>query len=361
MDYEHLSENELIEKIIAAKQRYGEDLIILGHHYQRGQIVKLSDFVGDSFGLSEKAATSKAKNIVFCGVRFMAESAAILAKKNQKVYHPDPDAGCPMADMANMEQVQLAWNKITKATNQKIIPVTYMNSTAELKAFCGLMDGIVCTSSNAEKVFQWAYERGSKIFFFPDEHLGRNTGKKFKIHQDQMLLWDPHGEKMAEDKEIKSAKLILWRGHCPVHMEFKLRDVKHVRKQFPGCKVVVHPECEQEVVDASDANGSTDFIVKYVSALEPGSIVFVGTEVNLVTRLQKLNPDKKVFKLQRSLCLTMYQINLSNLAHTLDNLDKLETVNLTQETIENAKTALDRMLNLNKTSLPNSRTELTSD
>lgn len=342
--YEKLSENELIERIVAAKQRYGSKLVILGHHYQRGQIVKLSDYVGDSYGLSVKASESKAEKIVFCGVRFMAESAAILGKPSQKVYHPDPEAGCPMADMANMEQVTAAWTAIEK-TGAKVIPITYMNSTADLKAFCGQREGIVCTSSNAAQTFEWAQERGDKIFFFPDEHLGRNTGKKFGIPESKMVLWDPkkpNGGVTAE--ALKNAQLILWKGHCPVHMEFKLKDVKHVRKFYPGCQVVVHPECEKEVVEAADANGSTEFIVNYVKGLPEGSVVFVGTEVNLVSRLQKENPSKKVFKLQRSLCLTMYQINLANLAYTLENLDRLETVNLSDDVKKYAKIALDRML-----------------
>jgi quinolinate synthase len=344
-DYEKVSEDELVERILSRKQKLGQDLIILGHHYQRPKITKLSDFVGDSYGLSEKAAKSQGKNIVFCGVRFMAESAAILCQPNQRVFHPDPDAGCPMADMANMDQVHLAWEKIQSWTGgkEKIIPVTYMNSTADLKAFCGERGGIVCTSSNAEKIFNWAYEKGSKIFFFPDEHLGRNTGKKLKI--DKAPLWDPKkpdGGLKAED--VKDARLILWAGHCPVHMEFKARDIKHVRKYFPGCKVVVHPECEKDVVALADASGSTDFIVKYIAAQAPKSVTFVGTEVNLVTRLQQEFPDRKIFKLQRSLCLTMYQINLANLSYTLDHMEDLETVELPDSVKTNARVALDRML-----------------
>ncbi len=348
-DYENYSEDELVERISLLKSRAGSDLIILGHHYQRPKITKLSDFVGDSFGLSEKAAKAPGKNIVFCGVRFMAESAAILCNPTQKVYHPDPEAGCPMADMANMEQVMEAWRKIEEwsGSETKIIPITYMNSTADLKSFCGEREGIVCTSSNAEKTFKWAFDRGQKIFFFPDEHLGRNTSKKLQIEGERLALWKPKEKNGGLSLEqVQNAKVILWAGHCPVHMEFKVRDIKHVRKYYPGAKVVVHPECEKECVEAADASGSTDFIVKYVESQPPKSVTFVGTEVNLVTRLQMMFPDRKVFKLQRSLCLTMYQINLANLCYTLDHLSDLETVDLPDHVKTNARVALDRMLAL---------------
>jgi quinolinate synthase len=346
-DYERYSDDELYRRIMEIKKDYGPDLVILGHHYQRPTITHLSDFVGDSFGLSEKAAKSSGKNIVFCGVRFMAESAAILCKPDQRVFHPDPEAGCPMADMANMEQVMEAWTKITQWNKSKIIPVTYMNSTADLKAFCGERDGIVCTSSNAEKIFHWSFDRGEKIFFFPDEHLGRNTAKKLNISQDEVLRWDPKKpDGGLTSAEVERAKVIVWAGHCPVHMEFKVRDIKNVRKYFQGCKVVVHPECEKEVVEASDASGSTDFIVKYIAAQPAGSVTFVGTEVNLITRLQMMYPDRKVYKLQRSLCLTMYQINLANICYALDHLDTLEVVTLPETVKHNARVALDRMLAL---------------
>jgi quinolinate synthase len=360
-DYDRLSDDDLAERIETHKKSMGQDLIILGHHYQRPRITKLSDFVGDSFGLSEKASKAPGQNIVFCGVRFMAESAAILCNPSQKVFHPDPEAGCPMADMANMVQVSKAWRTIngwigTEATGahpeargrkQGIIPVTYMNSTADLKAFCGENGGIVCTSSNAGKVYDWAFERGEKIFFFPDQHLGRNTGLKKDIPAEKMVLWNPWEEDGGlTAEEVRDAKLILWNGHCPVHSEFKARDVQHVRKFYPGCKVVVHPECDRSVVGLADAVGSTEYIVKYVAEQPPKSVIFVGTEVNLVNRLQEMHPDKRVFKLQRSLCLTMYQINLSNLCYTLEHLEELETVELPEIVKANAKIALDRMLAL---------------
>jgi quinolinate synthase len=279
----------------------------------------------------------------------MAESAAILCQPTQKVFHPDPDAGCPMADMANMEQVTAAWVHISKINDAgiKTVPITYMNSTADLKSFCGERDGIVCTSSNADKTFRWGFERGQKIFFFPDEHLGRNTAKKLQIPESELALWNPkapHGG--LTEEQIKRAKVILWAGHCPVHMEFKARDIKHVRQYYPGAKVVVHPECDKETVALADASGSTDFIVKYVASQPPKSVTFVGTEVNLVTRLQTMHPDRKVFKLQRSLCLTMYQINLSNLSYTLDHMNDLEPVEISDHVKTYARIALDRMLSL---------------
>jgi quinolinate synthase len=347
-DYERFSEEDLVSRILDVKSKMGGDLIILGHHYQRPKITKLSDFVGDSFGLSEKAAHSTGKKIVFCGVRFMAESAAILCQKDQCVYHPDPEAGCPMADMASLDDVQAAWSTIQKwAGDEKVIPITYMNSTAELKAFCGEREGIVCTSSNASKSYKWAFDRGDKIFFFPDEHLGRNTARAFNIAPEAIALWKPQEKNggLTED-QVKRAEVILWGGHCPVHMEFKARDIKHVRQYYPGAKVVVHPECEQDVLLMADASGSTDFIVKYVAQQPPKSTTFVGTEVNLVTRLQSEFPDRKVYKLQRSLCLTMYQINLANLCFTLDHLETLEKVKISENVKTNALIALNRMLNL---------------
>jgi quinolinate synthase len=347
-DYEKLSDEALQERIHALKQRMGSDLIILGHHYQRPKIAALSDFVGDSFGLSEKAASAGGKNIVFCGVRFMAESAAILCKPGQKVYHPDPEAGCPMADMANIDQIKTAWSTIHGwLDDEKIIPVTYMNSTADLKAFCGERNGIVCTSSNAEKIYKWAFERGEKIFFFPDEHLGRNTGKKLDIPLDKMVLWDPNkidGGTCPE--QIRQAQVILWAGHCPVHMEFKARDIKHARKYFPQCKVVVHPECDQEVLSLADASGSTEFILNFVASQPAKSTTFVATEVNMITRMQQMFPDRRIFKLQRSLCLTMYQISLANICYTIDHMSELENVELPLLIKTNARVALDRMLNL---------------
>lgn len=379
-DYELLSEEELIQKIKAAKERFGDRLIILGHHYQRPAICKLSDFVGDSFGLSQNAAScEKADTIVFAGVRFMAESAAILCRDHQRVVHPDPEAGCPMADMANIQQVEYAWAQLselldfqaqwtwdqkndsseskravenTPLKKQKIVPVSYMNSAADLKAFCGKHGGTICTSSNATRVFEWAYERGEKIFFFPDQHLGRNTAKKFGISEDEIVVWDPHAKLYEESggiediERLEKARVILWRGHCPVHMKFTVKDIKYVRREFPGCKVVVHPECEQELVDAADAAGSTGFIVDYVEKAPSGSTIFIGTEQNLVQRLAMEYRDKKVYKLHRSLCPTMYMITLANMAYALDHLEEMDQVVLEASEKHYAKKSLDRMLQL---------------
>jgi len=362
-DYEALPDAELVERIRREKERRGSSVVILGHHYQRPQIVKLSDFVGDSFGLSQQASKSQARDIVFCGVRFMAESAAILSQPEQRVYHPDPDAGCPMADMANMEQVNQAWATLTKwfekSTSRArsssvesaltpLVPVTYMNSTADLKSFCGEQGGTICTSSNAAATFTWAYNRGHRIFFFPDQHLGRNTARNMNIPDDEIILWDPlkpDGGLTAE--QAVNASVILWAGHCPVHAKFNARDIRHVRKYFPGCKVVVHPECDRETVEAADAAGSTEFIRKYVADAPKGSTIFIGTEVNMVTRLaEQYKGEKRIFRLSRSLCLTMYQISLANLAYTLEHLEELETVVVPDEVKHNSRVALDRMLSI---------------
>jgi quinolinate synthase len=259
-----------------------------------------------------------------------------------------------MADMANMEQVNQAWDFIKQNVDGEIRPVTYMNSTADLKAFCGERKGIVCTSSNAAAIFDWAFgeNKERRIFFFPDEHLGRNTGKKMGLKADEMVVWDPHLPQGGTTREaLIRSKVILWKGHCPVHMEFKARDIKQVRNLYPDCKVIVHPECEKDVVDAADAAGSTDQISRYVAAAPSGSIIFVGTEVNLVTRLQSEFPDKKIFKLQRSLCLTMYQITLANLCFTLEHLGELEAVVLPDGVKKEARVALSRMIESTKNTL----------
>lgn len=350
-EYEFLADEELINRIKAQKERLGKNLVILGHHYQRPQICKLSDYIGDSFGLSQKASQSEAKYIVFCGVRFMAESAAILSKPDQKVLHPDPEAGCPMADMANMDQVHEAWSTLSewlKDEQNPLVPVTYMNSTADLKSFCGEKGGTICTSSNAAATFQWAFKRGDRIFFFPDQHLGRNTARSMNIPEDECVLWDPtlpDGGLTAD--QARDATVILWSGHCPVHAKFNARDIVHVRNFFPGCKVIVHPECDKETVKAADASGSTEFIRKYVEEAPQGSTIFVGTEINMIQRLaEQFQGQKRIFRLSRSLCLTMYQITLANLAFTLEHLDQVEKVVLPQEVIHNSRVALDRMLSI---------------
>ncbi len=343
--YEALPESELTARIGQIRKVQGGELCILAHLYQRKTIAGLADFVGDSYSLSRSAAAvSGGKYIVFCGVRFMAESAAILCRPDQRVLHPEPEAGCPMADMASLPEVVRAWRALSIDAGTPI-PVTYMNSTADIKAFCGEHDGTICTSSNALKSFEWAFKRGDRIFFLPDEHLGRNTALKFGIPEDEIVVWDPNHTD-GGDEDYQNAKVILWRGYCPVHQKFTVRDIQHVRHFYPDCKVIVHPECPREVVDAADASGSTDFICKYVNGTRPGDKIFVGTEINLIQNLQASYPDRLIEKLHRSLCLTMYQISLARVLWTLENLEQFERVELPPSTSHFARVALDRMLSI---------------
>jgi quinolinate synthase len=343
-----LSDDELLARIHAAKQRWGKDLCILAHLYQRKQIGDVADFTGDSFLLSQKAAAfDGGKYIVFAGVRFMAESAAILARPEQKVVHPDPEAGCPMADMAALPEVERAWDVLSRDGGPKIVPVTYMNSTADIKAFCGKHEGTICTSSNADKTFRWAFERGGRVFFLPDEHLGRNTAFKLGLTEDDLAIWDPEKDDGGDRDRYAEAKVVLWRGYCPVHKKFSLRDVEHVRKFYPAAKVLVHPECPADVVAAADFVGSTEYIRRWVAeASKPGDQIFIGTEINLVQNLQAQYPDRLVAKLHRSLCLTMYQITLAKLCVAVEHPDKLEKVAVDDATKHWARVALDRMLEL---------------
>jgi len=341
---------ELIKKeILELKEHYGSELMILGHHYQRHGIIEIADQIGDSFGLAKAAAEAKdVKYIVFCGVRFMAESAAILCRDDQVVLHPEPEAGCPMADMAPMDAVEEAWQKLTSRedySGRKMIPVTYMNSHAPLKGFTGHHDGAVCTSSNAKRVMDWAYEQGDLILFFPDQHLGRNTALKMGMRPEEMKVWYPSKEDGGIDS-LDGVKLLLWNGHCPVHMKFSSRDVRFVKEHFPGAFVAVHPECPREVVDLADAVGSTSYLVDYVKSLKAGSKVFVATEIHLVDRLKKENPLIRVEMLSRSLCPTMYMVNLEKVLRTLKNLKTEEAVPMPLSLKNPAKLALERMLRL---------------
>lgn len=345
-ELEALPEEESAKRIRTLKNKYGPDLCLLAHLYQRKKITELADFVGDSYGLSQSAASfSGGKYIVFAGVRFMAESARILARPEQVVLHPDPEAGCPMADMASLEEVQRAWKFL--GASKKTVPITYMNSTADIKAFCGENGGTICTSSNAAKTFDWAFKQGSQIFFLPDEHLGRNTALKYGISPDDIAVWDPEKADGGEPESYADAKVILWRGYCPVHQKFTVRDIEHVRRFYPKAKILVHPECPSDVVQKSDFVGSTDFIRKYVAAeTKAGDEIFIGTEINLVQNLAAQYPDRMIQKLHRSLCLTMYQITMGRLLYTLENLENFEHVEVPESTRHYARIALDRMLSL---------------
>lgn len=340
----------LIERIQDIKKRLGEELVILAHHYQRKEIVDLSDYRGDSFGLSQKASlNTAAKYIVFCGVHFMAESAAILAQPHQTVQLPDMNAGCWMAEMADSYIVMNAWKKVVSITGaDAVTPMVYMNADAEIKAFCGSNGGIICTSSNAAKAFEWAFKRRGKIFFFPDQHLGRNTGNQMAIPPEEMILWDPE-KKLGGNTpdQIKSARVILWKGYCLVHTRFKAEHIIGKRKKYPDAQIVVHPECTEDVVGLADATGSTSFIVKYVKEAPPGATIIIGTEINLVHRLALEYPDKKILTLRDSPCPNMHKITLKKLLKTLEKIGSYNVVTVSETVKNQARVALDNMLSLN--------------
>jgi quinolinate synthase len=342
---------ETAEKIGTARAILGSRAVILGHHYQRDEIIRWADFTGDSYKLSQLAAGRKeAEYILFCGVHFMAESADILSGPHQKVILPNMTAGCSMADMADIGQVEECWEQIQAVGDRKVIPITYMNSAANLKAFVGEREGIVCTSSNAPAALRWAFERGDQVLFFPDQHLGRNTGVKLGIPLSEMTVWDPW-ELMGgtTPAAIRNAKILLWKGHCSVHGRFTVEQIRQAREMFPGINVVVHPECTLDVVQAADCDGSTEFIIKTINAAAPGSQWAVGTEINLVNRLAQQHPDKRIFCLDPVVCpcSTMYRIHPAYLRWVLENLLDGKVVNqitVPEEIAHWARVALDRML-----------------
>ena len=354
--YFGMADDELVRRISNARRELGSRVVILGHHYQRDDVICHADFTGDSFKLSKLTAERPdAEAIVFCGVHFMAESADILKPGNQKIILPDLGAGCSMADMASVEQVEDAWEQLGDAgilEEFRVMPITYMNSTAAIKAFCGSHDGLVCTSSNAVPLFDKCLKAADKLFFFPDQHLGRNTGVKFGIPLDEMVVWDPTKDLGGNTEEqLRKARLILWKGHCSVHGRFKLWHVEQLRKEVPGIRILVHPECIYEVVQASDLNGSTEFIIKTLEDAPAGSKWAIGTEVNLVSRLIKQFPDKHMQLLAPDLCMcsTMYRISPQNLAWALESMVAGEIVNqitVPEDTAIWARVALDRMLEI---------------
>lgn len=349
-------EAEAIERIKRIRPLLGDDVVILGHHYQRDEVVQFADFLGDSYQLSKEGAQVKAKYIVFAGVHFMAESADILGREDQVVILPNMKAGCSMADMANLEQVLTAWAELEDIfgtdPEDVIMPITYMNSAANLKAFVGEHGGTVCTSSNAEGALNWAFERREKVFFFPDQHLGRNTGKTMDIPLEQMVLWNPFkpfGGLTVE--QIRNARIILWQGHCSVHQQFRPEHIDLWRNMHPDINILVHPECMMEVVDKADYVGSTSYIIKTVENAPAGSKWAIGTEMHMVNRLKDAQPDKFVTLLSpfACLCSTMYRISPIDLANVLENLLEGRVINqieVPQKVRENAKLALDRMLSI---------------
>ena len=355
VSYMKMTPQELDSRIALARAALGERLVVLGHHYQRNEIIKYADLRGDSFKLSQHAASQKsAEYIVFCGVHFMAETADILSRPEQKVVLPNLAAGCSMADMAHIDDVLDCWDDLQDVLGGHggVVPVTYMNSTASIKALCGRNNGIVCTSTNAPATFKWAFERGERILFLPDQHLGRNTGLKLGIGVDEMIVWNPFkplGGHTAD--ELRRAKIILWQGHCSVHTRFSVDQIEEARRRHPDVQVVVHPECFMEVVQAADLNGSTEYIIRVVSESPPGSVWAVGTEISLVNRVAQENPDKTVFCLDSVVCpcSTMYRIHPAYLSWVLDGLNEGVVVNritMDDDTKAQAKVALDRMLSV---------------
>jgi quinolinate synthase len=349
------SDPDLVARAAAAKAALGAKVFVLGHHYQRDEVIQFADVTGDSFKLArEAAARPEAEYIVFCGVHFMAESADILTSDAQKVILPDLAAGCSMADMAALSQVEAAWEVLEEAgAAGSTVPVTYMNSSADIKGFVGRHGGVVCTSSNARRALEWAFDRGQRVLFLPDQHLGRNTTVlELGLDADDCVLYDPHKPSGGlTPGQLREARMVLWRGHCSVHGRFTLSSVNEVRMRVPGVNVLVHPECRYEVVTAADYVGSTEYIIKTIEAAPPGSAWAVGTELNLVRRLALAHPDKQVMFLDRAVCYcsTMNRIDLPHLVWALEELVAGRVVNqitVEPETARYARAALDQMLAL---------------
>jgi quinolinate synthase len=362
-EYRGLEDAHLADRIEAVRRRMGERLVILGHHYQQDGVIAHADFQGDSYQLSKSAAErAGCEAIVFCGVHFMAETADILANRPEQVAArggrrvtvvlPDTAAGCSMADMAAIEQVEDAWADLgTVIDTTDITPVTYINSAASLKAFCGRHGGIVCTSSNARAVLDWAFAKTKRVLFFPDQHLGRNTARTMGVGLDEMCVWNPHDPALGGNpaEQLKNSRVILWQGHCSVHAMFKPEHVDAMRANLPGVKVLVHPECSMEVVDKADLVGSTSYILKQVEQAPPGTTWAIGTELHLVKRLEHNHPEQTVRFLSPVVCMcaTMYRIDLAHLCWSLEHLERGRPVNVIRvddETAQWALTALERML-----------------
>jgi len=352
-NYLLLPDHTMDSRIAAARQKLGASTIVLGHHYQRDEVIRFADFTGDSYKLSKAAAETDARYIVFCGVHFMAESADVLGRDGQQVILPDLNAGCSMADMAEISQVEACWEALERlGLTQDTIPLTYMNSTAAIKAFCGERGGLVCTSSNARSAFEWAFARGKRILFLPDQHLGRNTGYSMEIPFEEMAVWDPWALQGGQTAaKLASSRVLLWKGHCSVHQRFLPSHVDDVRARHPGIQVIVHPECRWEVCQKADALGSTERLISLVEKAPQGTTFAVGTEIHLVNRLAArfAKQGKRIISLEEHgcLCTTMYRISPQHLAWALENLIEGRVVNRIQvrrSVKQWAKVALDRML-----------------
>ncbi len=362
-DYKPLDNETLTSRVNSVRQQLGSELLILGHHYQQDGVIALSDLRGDSYQLSKMAAShNECRYIVFCGVHFMAETADILANRPDRlaerggqrvrVVLPDMAAGCSMADMAEIEQVETAWAELGEVVDTRdITPVTYINSAASLKAFCGRHGGIICTSSNAEAVLKWAFSQTGRVLFFPDQHLGRNTSLRMGITNAQMPVWDPYADDLGGQDEatLQDSKVILWKGHCSVHQVFRPEHVHQMREQFPGINILVHPECPQEVNDLADVSGSTGKIITTIENAPAGSKWAIGTELHLVQRLKNEFPQLDIHFLSPIICMcaTMYRIDLAHLCWSLENLvagTPVNTIEVDDETAQWALVALERML-----------------
>ena len=365
--YRSLSNDELQERISKVKREMGSRLLILGHHYQQDEVIAYADLTGDSYQLSKLAADSPdCRAIVFCGVHFMAETADILANRPERltsrngervsVILPDLSAGCSMADMAAIRQVEAAWDALGDVIDTKdLTPVTYINSAAALKAFCGRHEGIVCTSSNAKAVLEWSFARRKRVFFFPDQHLGRNTSVKMGITNEQMPVWNPHAEDLGGNSEeaITNSRVLLWQGHCSVHQMFTAAHVHQYRDKIPGIQILVHPECPQEVNDIADISGSTSKIIETVRKAPSGTKWAIGTELHLVNRLKAEHPEQEIHFLSPIMCMcaTMYRIDLAHLCWCLENLQAgniVNQINVKQEIADWSLIALQRMLDVSK-------------
>ncbi len=352
--YSRASAEELETWIAAAKAELGDRLVILGHHYQRDEVIKWADARGDSFKLARFAADNdRATDIVFLGVHFMAESADVLTGDHQRVILPDLNAGCSMADMADIDQVEECWEALAAVTDvEQVVPITYMNSSAALKAFVGEHGGAVCTSSNARAILEWALAKGQKVLFFPDQHLGRNTGYEMGYAEQAMRVWNPRFELGGlEDRDVKDATLLLWKGHCSVHQRFRPEHIAAFRAEYPTGQVIVHPECAHDTVELADRVGSTERILDWVEAAEPGSVLAIGTEIHMVQRLAAEHPELTIVSLDPLVCpcSTMFRIDAPHLAWVLESLTRGEVVNqisVDSHTTEWARVALQRMLDI---------------
>jgi quinolinate synthase len=352
--YIGLSDAEMDARIAAARVALGRRLIILGHHYQRDEVIKFADYTGDSYKLAQQVGRHpEAEFIVFCGVHFMAESADVLSGDRQQVILPDLAAGCSMADMADPEQLEMCWSDLEQMGISSVVPVTYINSAATIKAFCGERGGVVCTSSNAAATLRWAWERGERILFLPDQHLGRNTAYRTGVPLEQMVVWDPNEIWGGlEPDAVKRSRIILWNGHCSVHTRFTVRQIENIRAQNPGVRVIVHPEVTWDVVQAADDSGSTEYIINEVKSSPIGSVWAVGTEIHLVSRLaREVSPDRTVLSLDQfgCLCSTMFRVSPNHLLWILEGLvagDVHNRIVVPSDQKRWTKVALDRMLSI---------------